>query len=63
MLRRRLFARSGSNGGQNVNKENTKVHLVVPKKRIKTKLIRDSKERREVTKNIRNCDIINASGL
>ena len=24
------FSRSGGNGGQNVNKENTKVHLVIP---------------------------------
>ena len=29
MLRRRLFARSGGNGDQNVNKLNTKVHLVI----------------------------------
>ena len=29
MLRRRLFARSGGNGDQNVNKLNTKVHQVI----------------------------------
>lgn len=44
------FAHSGGNGGQNVNKVNTKVHLVVPEKRIKTKPTRACKERREVIK-------------
>ncbi len=48
------FVRSGGNGGQNVNKVNTKVHLVIPKKRIKTKPTRASKERKLKLKKIRS---------